>query len=66
MHLCGARLPMTTTQLIGVLTLVGTLLVAGMFLGRLEQQVGEHQRRIERLEQNEHYLHGDTKSYIKE
>lgn len=57
---------MTTTQLVGVLTLVGTLLVAGMFLGRLQQQIEDQGRRIETLERSERYLHGDTKSYIKE
>lgn len=57
---------MTTTQLVGVLTLVGTLLVAGMFLGQLRQQGVEHERRLDKLEQQERYLHGDLRPYLKD
>ena len=57
---------MTTTQLVGVITLVGTLLVAGMFLGRLQQQVEEQGRRIDALERAEQYLHGDVRPWVKD
>ena len=55
---------MTTTQLVGVLTLVGTLLVAGITLGRNMQQIDELLRRVEKLENVDRFLHGDT-SYVK-
>lgn len=49
---------MSTTQLVGVITLVGTLLVAGMALGRTEQKLNDALRRIEKLEAVQEYLHG--------
>ena len=56
---------MTTTQLVGVLTLVGTLLVAGMALGRANQQLADVMRRVEKIEHAQdtadserNYLHG--------
>lgn len=51
---------MTTTQLVAVVTLVGTLLVAGIQLGRSQQHLEDLTRRIERLEAVDRYLHGHT------
>ena len=57
-HSESAGNDMTTTQLVGVLTLVGTLLIAGMFLGRLQQQIEDHAVRIDRIERQDLYMHG--------
>lgn len=49
---------MSTTQLVGVLTLVGTLLIAGIALGRSQQQLDDLHRRVEKLEEAQKFLHG--------
>ena len=49
---------MSTSQLVGILTLVGTLLVAGIVLGRAEQKLNDALRRIEKLETVQEYIHG--------
>ena len=51
---------MSTAQLVGVITLVGTLLVAGIQLGRSQQHLEDLTRRVEHLEAVDRYLHGQT------
>ena len=56
---------MSTTQLVGVITLVGTLLLAGIALGRSDQRISDLERRLDRVERSDRFLHGDTSSFLK-
>ena len=55
---------MSTTQLVGVITLVGTLLVAGIQLGRSQQQLEDLKRRIETLASSQRFLHGNVPTFL--
>ena len=51
---------MSTTQLVGVITLVGTLLLAGIQIGMAKYQLSDIERRLQRVETSDKYFHGDT------